>query len=101
MKTFTLYPSDNKNKRFKVYIKTKTNIKKIQFGSSNHSNFTEHKDEERRLRYLKRHEKNENWSDYTTPGFWAYRILWNKPTLRASYIDTLKKFNLKPENIPN
>ncbi len=59
------------------------------------SDYTKHKDDERKQRYLDRHRNNENWNDYMTPGSLSKNILWNKPTINASYNDYLKKFNLK------
>lgn len=56
--------------------------------------YTIHKDEERKQKYLNRHNKNENWQDYKTAGaLWRF-ILWNKPTLKESIEDYKKKFNL-------
>jgi hypothetical protein len=99
MKTFTLYPPDNPNKKYKVFVPTKTGYKKIEFGQAGASDFTQHKDELRRQRYIMRHKKNENWDDITSAGAWSYWILWNKPSLQASYKDTLQRFNLKPQPI--
>lgn len=99
MKTYTLYKADNPEKKYKVYVKSNNAIKKIEFGQAGASDFTKHRNKERRQLYINRHYKNEDWEDYTTPGFWAYRILWNKTTLQASYNDTLKKFKLTPETI--
>jgi len=70
-------------------------IKTSHFGSAGMSDYTIHKDEDRKKRYLDRHRNNENWDDYMTPGSLSKNILWNKPTINASYNDYLKKFNLK------
>ena len=64
------------------------------FGASGYSDYTIHKDVERRQRYDARHMKNENWSDYKSAGSLAKYILWNKPTLEASIADYKKRFNL-------
>ena len=48
------YKSDKPNKKY--YIITNDN-KKIYFGATGYSDFTIHKDEERKLRYIKRHNK--------------------------------------------
>ena len=68
-------------------------VKTTPFGASGMSDFTKHKDEARRQRYLERHSK-ESWSDPKTPATLARYILWNKPTLRASIADYKKRFNL-------
>ncbi len=46
------YKSDKPNKKY--YIITNDN-KKFYFGAAGYSDFTIHKDEERKLRYIKRH----------------------------------------------
>ena len=80
---------DKKNKKFDARIDGK---RTVSFGSAGMSDFTKHKDPERKQRYLNRHKKNENWSDPTTAGFYATNILWNKPTLTESIKDTNKRF---------
>ena len=57
------------------------------------SDYTMHKDDERKERYLTRHEKNEEWDKPTTPGALSRWILWNKKTLKASIADFKKRFN--------
>jgi hypothetical protein len=77
------------------YNNEKQKIKTTHFGASGYSDFTQHKDEERKQRYLERHKKNEDWNDYTSAGSLSRHILWNKPTLKASIEDYKKKFKLK------
>ena len=81
--------SDKKNKKYDARIDGK---RTVSFGSAGMSDFTKHKDPERKQRYLNRHKKNENWSDPTTAGFYATNLLWNMPTLTESIKDTNKKF---------
>jgi len=85
------YVSDKPNKKY--YIITNDN-KKIYFGQAGASDYTIHKDDERKLRYIKRHQSNEDWSKYgiNTAGFWSRWLLWNKPTLKQSYDDLKNKF---------
>jgi len=96
MKTYYPYPAnDNKHKYFII-----TNMgKKVYFGQANASDFTQHKDEERKNRYILRHQKNEirfwNKSGINTASFWSRFLLWNKPTITSSYNDIKNKF-LKP-----
>ena len=79
--------------KYKVTIGRRT----IRFGAAGYSDFTIHKDEERRQRYILRHKKNEDWtkSGILTKGFWSYHLLWNKPTIAASINDIQSKFNVK------
>lgn len=69
-------------------------IRTTHFGSAGMSDYTKHKDDERKQRYLDRHRANENWEDYKSGGSLARYILWNKPTISASYNDYLKRFGL-------
>jgi hypothetical protein len=68
--------------------------KVVSFGSKNMSDYTIHKDDERKRLYLLRHEKNEDWNNPITPGALSRWILWNKKTLKASIDDFKKRFNL-------
>ena len=92
--------SDKPNKKFKAVIdKTKT----VHFGQAGASDMTQHKDEERKKRYVERHRKREDWtaSGYKTAGFYAKHILWNKPTIQSSIKDINKRFenlNVKSAN---
>jgi hypothetical protein len=92
-KKYYPYKSDKPDKKF--YIITNDN-KKVYFGQASASDMSIHKDEVRKLRYITRHYKNENWtkSGIDTPGFWSRWYLWNKPTLEASYKDIKKRFSI-------
>ena len=69
-------------------------IKTVHFGQAGASDYTIHKDPERKQRYIERHEKNENWNNPMSAGSLSRWILWNKPTLQESIKDYKKKFNL-------
>ena len=60
------------------------------------SDFTIHKDEARKQRYINRHKKNENFtiSGKDTAGFWSRWLLWNKPTIKESYSDIKKRLKI-------
>ena len=81
--------SKNKDKKYDARIDGK---KTVSFGAAGYSDYSVHKNPERKQRYIDRHKKNENWSDPTTAGFYAKNLLWNKPTLTESIKDTNKKF---------
>ena len=89
------YPYPSYNKRHKFFIITDLG-KKIFFGQYGAEDFTIHKDEERKERYIIRHKKREekNWnkSGINTASFWSRFLLWNKPTLEASYKDIKRRF---------
>ena len=89
-------PSTNKNKKYMaIFFDDNKRIKTTHFGSKGMSDFTIHKDKERKERYLKRHQKRENWNAPMTAGALSRWILWNKPTLKGSIRDYKKRFNLK------
>ena len=85
--------SRKNDKKFDAVIDGK---KTISFGQKHASDYTIHKDLDRKERYINRHKKNENWNDPRTAGFYAKHILWNKLTIEKSIADTNKQFpNIK------
>jgi hypothetical protein len=80
---FVLYPSNIKGKRYTLYVPKGNKNIKIDFGSSEHENYTMHKDSERKRLYRIRHHKDNIDNPYHA-GFWAYHVLWNKPSLQES-----------------
>ena len=89
MVEITIKKSSKDGKKYDAVIDGK---KTVSFGATGYSDFTKHKDEERKENYIARHKPNQDWKDHTTAGFWAKNILWNKPTIEASVRDTNKKF---------
>ena len=89
------YKSDKPDKKY--YIITNDN-KKVYFGAAGMSDFTIHKDEARKQRYIDRHKKNEskywNKSGIDTASFWSRFLLWNLTTISSSYQDIKKRFNI-------
>jgi hypothetical protein len=83
--------SDNKNKKMKAVINGK---KTVHFGQAGASDMTQHKDKDRKQRYIDRHKKNENWgaSGVDTAGFYSRWLTWNKDTLTKSVDDLNKRF---------
>ena len=69
--------------------------KTTHFGAAGMSDFTLHKDIERKKRYINRHYKNENWDNPITAGALSRWILWNKKTLQESIVDYKKMFKFK------
>ena len=67
--------------------------KTVSFGQKNASDYTLHKDEDRKNRYTQRHKNHEDWSKsgIKTAGFYAKHVLWNKPSLNESVADMNKK----------
>jgi hypothetical protein len=95
MKVVIKKSTQPKKKYMAVFTENGKKVKTTHFGSAGMSDFTKHKDEERKKRYLDRHRKNENWNDYKSAGSLSRYILWNKPTLRASIADYKRRFKLQ------
>ena len=68
--------------------------KTVSFGQKGASDFTKHKNTDRKEAYIARHKKNEDWtkSGAKTAGFYSRWITWNKPTLKESIDDINKRF---------
>lgn len=75
--------SPNSTKKYRAIL---PDGKTVDFGAAGYSDYTKHKDPERKQRYIIRHQKRENWtpSGIHTAGFWSRWILWGEPTLNAS-----------------
>ena len=57
--------SNRKEKKLmtKFYDNDRNKVKTTHFGAKGMSDYTIHKDDERKQRYLDRHKSNENWND--------------------------------------
>lgn len=91
--SYYLSKSDKPSKKYKVF----NGSKNIYFGASGYSDYTKHKNGDRKERYLSRHAPREDWdiSGIDTAGFWSRWILWNKPTIRYSIADTERRFGIR------
>lgn len=93
-KVIELKKSSKPEKKYMVKIDNKT----IHFGASGYGDYTKHKDEKTKSRYIARHRKREKWGARSpairTPGFWSRWLLWNKPTINESIKDIERKNNV-------
>lgn len=91
-------PDNDKNKFEVELLNTKTDeINKIKFGSNPYEHYTEgHLDEKRRLSYVNRHKKREDWTKtgVNTRGFWSYHLLWEYKTYKEALKNILSKYLL-------
>lgn len=91
----------SKNKKWKAifshYVDGKLKkIKTSQFGSAGMSDYTIHKDKDRREAYRKRHQKDLEKGNYMSPGYLSYYLLWGPSTNLDKNIKAYKRrFNLK------
>ena len=63
--------------------------KTVSFCQKGASDFTKHKNPDRKGRYIDIHKKNEGWtkSCAKAAGFYNKHVLWNRPTLKANVDD--------------
>lgn len=89
-----LQRSPKRGKRYRViWYKNGVKLRHTDFGSTM-SNFTIHKNERRKQRYLDRFRTmiRRYRRDPYAPTTLSTMILWNKPTIRASWIDYKQHF---------
>ena len=70
-------------------------VKTTHFGQAGYSDYTIHKDDKRKERYLARHNKRENWEDFTSAGSLSRWILWEDKNYNSAKRKYKKRFNLK------
>ena len=90
-------PATQKGKKLQAifYDDNDKKIQTIPFGQAGASDFTKHKDEERKKRYDERHKPREDWNNPMTAGALSKWILWDKPTLKQGIASFKKRFDLK------
>ncbi len=88
--------SNRKDKKYKAVFTYKDGkTKTTHFGAKGMSDYTIHKDKERRSRYRARHKKDLKTNDYTRAGYLSRYILWgDKTNFKEAVKDYKKKFNL-------
>ena len=93
-------PSRAKRKKLRAVFtyddgsKSTTNFGGIKENGEPYEDFTIHKDPERKKRYIKRHKKNEDWTDPTKPGTLSRYVLWGDEDLQKSIQQYKRRFNL-------
>ena len=85
---------EKSTRKDKKYMATLNSNKHIHFGQTGYSDYSQHKDDERKQRYIARHKANEDWtkSGIDTAGFYSKHVLWNKPTISQSITDLNSKY---------
>jgi hypothetical protein len=92
MDYYYLYRSSRNGKKLMVVHRDKT----IHFGASDYDDYiTSNGDDNKKKRYIQRHQKNEDWNDLKKAGTWSLFILWNKPTLKQSIKNMMEAFNIR------
>jgi len=87
--------SDKKTKKYDAvfYDKEKDKTKIVSFGQRGASDFTLHKDETRRNRYILRHWKDLKSNDPTKAGYLSMFILWNDKNINTALRDYKRRYN--------
>ena len=85
------------NKPDKKYDARIDGTKTVSFGQKGASDYTKHKNKDRKDQYIDRHKSREYWtkSGAKAAGFYSRWITWNKPTLKASVDDMIPIRGLK------
>jgi hypothetical protein len=83
--------SPRSEKKYRAHFSDGTHT---DFGAAGMSDYTKHKDADRKKRYESRHKRRENWSSPKSAGALSKWILWNKPSLQASISDYRRRFGM-------
>ena len=88
--------SNRPNKKYMAifYDTNKKKVKTVHFGAVGYEDFTTHKDEFRKRKYISRH-SNENWNNPMTAGSLAKHVLWTYPDINTAIREYMKKFGYK------
>jgi hypothetical protein len=90
MFTVDVVRSPHIHKKYRAYF---SNGLVVDFGSSNYDDYTLHKDEDRKNRYMKRHKRDLETLDVFKPGYLSWFVLWSFPEIQDS-IDFYQKYVL-------
>jgi hypothetical protein len=94
MKLVSVKPADDGVHKYEAKFENGRS-KTTKFGASGMDDYTKTKDKEQRARYLKRHSRNENWSDPTSAGSLSKHLLWGESTSMMANLRAFRnKFNL-------
>ena len=77
MQEIILRKSKNPEKKYDAIVDGKT----VSFGDAKYQDYSLHKDDERRFKYLNRHRPGEDWHDLKTASTWSRSLLWQKKTI--------------------
>jgi hypothetical protein len=94
IKLLSVKKSNKSGKKFMATFETNGRKKVIHFGAAGASDYTKHKDKERRSRYIFRHHKDLGTGNPARAGFLSMFILWNKPSLQSSIADYRRRLGI-------
>ena len=99
LRLISIHPSSDPKKKYTALFIKNNRIKKVNFGASGYPDYIQYQYDpnhayDKKMEYLKRHRPREYWNIADSPGALSRYILWNKPTLKESIDDYIKRFNL-------
>lgn len=93
---FKIVPSHLKNKKYNAIFTFQNNKPLIiPFGQKGYSDFTSNHDENKKMNYIKRHQKRENWDNPFTKGSLSRFLLWETDDLKLNVKLFKKRFGFK------
>lgn len=89
--------SDRPEKKYKAifFDNNRKKIKTTYFGQSGANDYTRTHDDEAKQKYIARHQKNEDWSNFFSAGSLSYHLLWTEKSMARAFNKYLEKFHLK------
>jgi len=94
LKLIFIKKSNQKGKKLMAKFNINGRSRIIHFGAAGMSDYTKHKNKERRNRYIFRHFKDLKTNDPTRAGYLSMYVLWNKPSLKASINDYHRRLSV-------
>lgn len=70
------------------------------FGAPGYSDYTKHRDLDRRENYIQRHKRDLRTRNPKKPGFLSMYILWNKPSIEGSRRDFNRRLRERDWSLP-
>jgi len=83
--------SDDSRHKLVALFRDGNKTKKTYFGAVGYSDYTIHKDKDRRERYRIRHKKDLRTGDPTRAGYLSYYLLWGDSTSVSTNLKQYKK----------
>lgn len=90
-----MYRLSRSTRKFKKFDVQMPGARKISFGDSRYSDYTQHHDDDRKRRYLARHQSAENWDNLETAGAWSRWLLWNQASIAESIYNMERRFHIR------
>jgi len=93
VRLISIKKSKRSDKKYTAIFEVNGSRKSTNFGAKGMSDFTIHKDLNRRNRYITRHLKDLRTNDPTRAGYLSMFILWNKKSFKSSLADYRRRLN--------